>query len=485
MDAGTARPSDSNALPSDSAAIGAREYRTIPFETSGMPPGIPYIVGNEAAERFSFYGMKSILQVHMTNLLLPLSATAISAAAHDAASTQASAYYHQFVAAVYFFPILGSLLSDGWLGKYRTIMLLSIVYCIGHLAIAIDPRWIGLTVGLALISIGSGGIKPCVSAHVGDQFGRANQHLLERVFSWFYFAINFGSFFSYLLIPELNKSLGPHVAFGVPGLLMLLATLVFWSGRWKFAHIPPGGLGMVREAWSPEGRKIVAKVLGVFAFLPMFWALYDQHGSTWISQAGRMDLKLFGYEIQTSQIQAVNPLLILTFIPLFSYVVFPFIGRFVRLTYLRKIGAGLFLAGLSFAVVGMIEQRIAAGERPSVLWQIIPYVIMTAAEVLVSIVALEFSYTQAPRRMKSVVMALYLLSTTVGNQLASAANWFVLDSDGNRRVSETEYFMYFAGLMFLNAIAFVFYARTYREQSFIQDGADESSASTAPTTKAS
>ena len=145
---------------------GHTAYRTSPLATPGMPPGVPYIVGNEAAERFSYYGMKAILVVFMTTLL----------AGRDGAPApmgegEAKFWYHAFSSAVYFFPIVGAIVADFLLGKYPTIMLLSLVYCAGHAALALDETRSGLAVGLALIAVGSGGIKPCVSAHVGDQFG--------------------------------------------------------------------------------------------------------------------------------------------------------------------------------------------------------------------------------------------------------------------------------------------------------------------------
>ncbi|HIA00746.1 MAG TPA: phospholipid carrier-dependent glycosyltransferase, partial [Myxococcales bacterium] len=96
-----------------------------------------------------------------------------------------------------------------------------------------------LLVGVGLIALGSGGIKPCVSANVGDQFGKGNWHLVERVFQAFYWIINFGSFFATLAIPWLRKEYGNSVAFGLPGVLMLIATLIFWMGRHKFVHAPP------------------------------------------------------------------------------------------------------------------------------------------------------------------------------------------------------------------------------------------------------
>ena len=158
------------------------EYRSRPVDTDRMPGGIPYIVVNEAAERFSYYGMRTILIVFMTKYLMDSSGTLAPMGAEEA-----TGYYHLFTTAVYLFPFLGALLSDWLIGKYRTILWLSLVYCAGHVVLALDETRFGLAVGLGLIAFGSGGIKPCVASHVGDQFGRRNKHLMDKVFSWFYF----------------------------------------------------------------------------------------------------------------------------------------------------------------------------------------------------------------------------------------------------------------------------------------------------------
>ena len=218
------------------------EYLTAPVPRTNMPGGIPYIVANEAAERFSFYGMRAILVVFMTQYLLDSSGTLDTLSEEDA-----KGWYHLFVSAVYLTPLLGALISDGLLGKFRTIIVLSLVYCAGHFVLALDDtRW-GLAVGLGLIALGAGGIKPCVSAHLGDQFGRSNQGLLARAFSWFYFAINLGAFVSSLATPWLLQRYGSAVAFGLPGVLMLLATLIFWAGRYRFVHVPPGGRRIIKK----------------------------------------------------------------------------------------------------------------------------------------------------------------------------------------------------------------------------------------------
>ncbi|MES2438352.1 MAG: POT family MFS transporter [Verrucomicrobiota bacterium] len=400
-------------------------HRTAPIETDTMPPGIPYIIGNEAAERFSFYGMRTILVVFMVQYLHFMDGSG----GRQLTGNQAVEYYHQFASWVYFTPLLGALIADIFLGKYRTILWLSIVYCIGHAALACmgsfgnSPWW--LFSGLLLICLGSGGIKPCVSAHVGDQFGKKNQHLITRIYNWFYFSINFGSFFSTLLTPWLLKWYGPHWAFGVPGVLMAIATFMFWLGRNSFVHIPPSGIGFFKEAFSRDGIIALGKLIPLFTFIAVFWSLYDQTGSSWVLQAEQMNLKFLGVTWLESQIQAINPILILTFIPLFTFVIYPFINRIFPLTPLRKIGFGMILMAASFGLTTLVQTWIDAGQRPSIGWQMAAFFIITAAEVMVAIVGLEFAYTQAPKAMKSWVMSLFWLSVWGGNQFTAQVNHFI------------------------------------------------------------
>ena len=407
-------------------------YRTAPEPTTKLPSGIPYIIGNEAAERFSYYGMKGILVVFMTQYLVYMQGSLPN---HQMSDAEAKANLHYFTGAVYLFPIFGALLSDILLGKYRTILSLSIVYCLGHAALAVmgfqgmPVEW--MVVGLALIAVGSGGIKPCVSAHVGDQFGKTNGYLLSRVFGWFYFSINTGAFLSSLLTPWLLEWYGPHWAFGIPGVLMAIATVVFWMGRKVFIHVPPGGAqAFFGETFSVEGLTALGKLLIIYVFVAVFWALFDQMGSSWVLQAEDMDRRWLGITWLSSQIQAVNPILILAFIPLFQFVVYPLINKVFPLTPMRKISIGLFVMVGAFATVALAQEIIDSGGRPSIGWQVIAYALLTAAEVMVSITCLEFSYTQAPRKMKSVIMALFLMSVAAGNLFTAGVNSYIIVPNG-------------------------------------------------------
>lgn len=453
-----------------------KKYLTAPPEQTTMPAGIPYIVGNEAAERFSFYGMKAVLALFMTKYLLN------AAGQPDLMSeAEASEWVHNFVTAVYFFPIVGAVVSDWLFGKYPTILWLSIVYCLGHAVLALMDLHLGidqrtlLFIGLGLIAVGAGGIKPCVSAHVGDQFGRANQFLIPVVFSWFYFSINFGSTFSTLLTPVLRDRLGPSWAFGVPGVLMAVATFVFWLGRNKFVHVPPSGNEFFRRTFSPEGVRAIRNLIPLYIFVAMFWALFDQTASRWVLQAEHMNRNLFGIQLTSDQLQVANPILVMILIPLFSYGLYPFLGRLFTVTPLRKIGIGLFLTLPAFAIPAWLELRIAAGETPHVSWQLFAYLWITAAEVMVSITCLEFSYTQAPNEMKSFIMGLYMLSVAVGNQFTARVNSFIeaATQDGRDLLQGPNYYWFFTGCMAVTAVLYVFWSPFYRGEVYVQSATDE------------
>ncbi|HEY2801807.1 MAG TPA: POT family MFS transporter [Chthoniobacterales bacterium] len=451
------------------------QYLRTPPNITTMPPGVPYIIGNEAAERFSYYGMKSILTVFMVTYMLNKLHGHAPMAEHEA-----DMYSHYFVSGVYLLPILGAILADGWLGKYYTIFSLSIVYCLGHLTLAfMDSSWgvgvVGertmLAIGLFLICLGAGGIKPCVSANVGDQFGQSNEHLLSKMFGWFYFSINAGSFISTIVCPWLlaDPNYGPRWAFGIPGIAMLIATIFFWAGRHKMVHVPPAGLGYLKETFSREGLLTLARIAMVYVFVLFFWALWGMsNGIEWTLQAQKMDLNFFGLHLLAAQVQTANPILILLFIPLVNYVIYPAMGKFFTVTPLRKIGIGLFLTGLSFVVIIYIQGRIDAGFKPSVNWQMLAYVILTLGEAMVSITGLEFSYTQAPNSMKSSVMALWLFTVSAGEFFDARFNAWDLNADGTHKLTDYQFFTFFAILMFCVAAVFVVVASFYKGKTYLQ-----------------
>ena len=201
-----------------------------------IPSQIPFIIGNEGCERFSFYGMR--------NILVPFLTTALLLSMPDKAVRElyAKDVFHLFVVGVYFFPLLGGYLADRFFGKYNTILWFSLVYCIGQglLAMFSEPfEPAGFYIGMFLIALGSGGIKPLVASFMGDQFDSRTKHWAKVTFDAFYWIINFGSLFASLLMPIFLRDLGPRIAFGIPGALMFVATVVFWAGRHRYVMVKP------------------------------------------------------------------------------------------------------------------------------------------------------------------------------------------------------------------------------------------------------
>ncbi len=465
-----------------SQTMATANAKDLAVDANKFPPGISYIVGNEACERYSYYGMKSILVVFMIQVLLFQEA-------------QATSTYHLFSAACYLLPVAGAFIADRILGKYRTILYLSLVYCLGHAVLSIWENKTGLYFGLGLIAVGSGGIKPCVSAHVGDQFKANQQHLMKKVYELFYFMINFGSFFSTLITPWTLKAYGPSVAFGIPGVLMLVATFIFWMGRNKFVHVPPtksDGHGFINVMVSAfknqksrksgqsfldaatsaghsqehvDGAKAVLDIAKLFSAISVFWALFDQHGSSWVIQATKMNLVFMGIKFEASQISAWNPIMVMGLIPLFSLLIYPAIDKVWKTTPIRRMTLGMFVASIAFAIVALIQMAMDGGSDMNVMWQFWPYLVMTMAEVMISITGLEFAYTQAPRAMKSTVMSLWLLTVFFGNLITAYVAAF---GETMFPVASAGYFWFFAALMAVFAVIFMWMGKRYKVKNYME-----------------
>jgi POT family proton-dependent oligopeptide transporter len=505
---------------------------TTPDPAARIPRQISYIIGNEGCERFSFYGMRNILTVFLvSSLLMHLPEGDRAGAAKDV--------FHTFVIGVYFFPLLGGWLADRFFGKYNTIFWLSLVYCLGHLCLALfESSRAGFYTGLGLIALGAGGIKPCVAAFVGDQFDSTNKHRAKVVFDAFYWIINFGSFFASLLMPLFLKQLGAAIAFGIPGLLMFIATVVLWIGRKQYILIPPappdphsflrvsltalrsgtpglvlawvgaglagaalilaptfgivislclalvslitfGGLGVWRQlpgalarhpAEAVEGVRAVLRVLVLFALVTPFWSLFDQKASTWVLQGNVMTKPDW---FQSSQMQALNPLLVMLLIPFNNLVLYPALKRFgYEMTALRRMTAGIAFSGLAWIAVGLMQVVLDGGSALTITWQVLPYALLTLGEVLVSATGLEFAYSQAPAAMKGALMSFWNLSVTIGNLWVLVVNAGVKNAAVTDFIASTGFgvtafqMFFFAAFAFVAALAFGLVARGYRTMDY-------------------
>jgi len=454
-----------------------------------LPRAVTFIVGNEACERFSFYGMSTILVPYMQQFL-------------GWERPRAEGMFHDFVAAAYAMTVLGAWLSDRFFGRYRTILWLSYGYVLGHATLAamdIAPtaRATLLFTGMTLIVVGQAGIKPNLSAFLGDQFGQDQGGLLDRVYSLFYIAINIGSAVSQFVTPWLlaGCALGGFKAcrntavawaFGVPGILMFLSLLIYLAGRKTYVIVAPAGKdpdGFVRVLWTRlrngaaaarerhgdaavEGMRSVFPIAMIFAPTICFWALYFQYGSSWYNQAEQMNRDIFGWHMESAQMESLNAVLILIMVPFFAYVVYPRI----KLSMLQRMTVGMFVAVPAFLSAAMIQHWIEQGQHPHIGWQVIQYVIISIAETMVSVTGLEFAYSQAPKKMKGVIMSLYTLSIGAGNKFTALVT---------RRVdfaTRTNFFLFWAVFMLGGALLFALLAALYRPVAFVAANQDAAAA---------
>jgi peptide/beta-lactam:H+ symporter len=369
------------------------------------------IVSNEFCERFSYYGMRTVLTLYLLNVL-------------KFSDNVSTVFFNGFTVLCYLTPLLGSIIADGYIGKFKTIFTVSILYAAGQVVLAFSsinnsssPLHPALDLaGLGIIAFGTGGIKPCVASFGGDQFESHQTRMLSLFFSVFYFSINAGSMISTFISPLFRSMscLGQDscypLAFGIPAILMIVATVIFMLGSFAYKKPPPkdnifgevgklmaramcnGGNGPKRNHWLEkylnthscqndpkcmdlkrrkrddtlcqkaefiEDVKSLLRVLVMYLPVPMFWALYDQQGSVWLIQGIQMDCRLWGSTLLLpDQMQTLNAVLILAFIPLFQVIVYPICAKFVTLTPLRKMVAGGVVAALAFVVSGFIQLAV-------------------------------------------------------------------------------------------------------------------------------
>jgi POT family proton-dependent oligopeptide transporter len=282
---------------------------------------------------------------------------------------------------------------------------------------------------------------------------------LTKVYGWFYWAINLGAAAAFFIIPQIHTQAGYAWAFGVPGLAMALATFIFWLGRKKYVRQPPARLAArAPRVAVAEDRKALLRIGLVFLTVPMFWALFNQVNSTWVLQGKNMT----PFSVLNGEtMQGAGAVLVMIWTPILTLVLYPLADRLGwRPTPLRRMSLGMLLGAVSFVLCGLLQSRLDAHQQISILWQLAPYVVLEAGEVLLSATGLEFAFGQAPSRLKSVVMSLWFMTIAAGHfliALFTALNERFVQARG---ASE---FYFYAVLMFVVAGAFMLCASRYRQ----------------------
>lgn len=452
-----------------------------------FPSTFPNIIGSEFSERFSYYGYRALITLFLTS------------AACGLTDEQATGITYNNVALTYAVTVIGGIVADWFLGRYRTILYFSLLCCLGHFLLSFyirDCNLDGIRWSLFFIAAGAGFIKPNVSALLGDQFIGKGGEMVNRAFSWFYFSINCGSFLSFLLIPKMRTAFGYEVAFAIPGILMALATFVLFLGRKRYIHVKPTGIpknnfvGFHFEAlklyfsgnkhvWGTmtlrHGEEKVDAILAVwrvtafFAFVPLAMAMFEFGGGDYVVDAKSLNLNFGLFSMEAEQVQIANAIFVLALIPL-TFKIFPLVEKWTGRPFhpkQRMLFGYLFILLATF-LEGLIKDLVAGGVEVHAGYQIGVYFILTIGEVLFSITGLEYGYTHAPKTMKSTVSSIWLLTTAVGTAFSgyikglmdSSPFWYFLKEGGN-------FYWFFCGLFLVNVSLFAILSKRIKEKIYL------------------
>jgi POT family proton-dependent oligopeptide transporter len=405
------------------------------------PPAIWFFFWGEFAERSSYYGMRAILFLYMTQVI-------------RYSDTHATPLYSAFKMACYFLPLLGGWLADRWFGRYWTIVGFSVPYVLGHFILGI-PNEVALLIALALLAGGSGVIKPNISTLLGQTYDEkrpGKERLRSAAFLWFYFAINVGALISQLALPEIRQRyirahLSPElqeqaaelarrgediakiappevvadayrVAFQFPAWLMVISLTVFAAGK-RFYALEK----REHHVLTPEERRLqwqtLVRLFGIFALVILFWTGYEHNDTLWVAFIrDYVNLQIPGLSrpIAPDQLQFLNALFVIILIPTFN-IVFALLDPDVKIfTQMRKVLAGFALTALAIGIMSLAGFRAQGqSEKVSFLWPASAYIVLTFGEVLLYGTMLELAYTAAPKSMKGFITACFLLTNTLGN----------------------------------------------------------------------
>lgn len=418
------------------------------------PKGFWFVFWGELAERASFYGMKALLVLYMIDEL----------SYSDANSATVASI---FTAVAYITPIIGGYVADRWLGKFRTIIYFAVPYIMGHIVLGTFTNEVGLYTALLLLAGGSGSIKPNISTLMGLMYEKEGKtHLMSQAFSWYYMAINIGAASTMTTLPFIRDHYGYAPAFMAPTVLMVVALAIFYVGK-KYYPAEDARARFKEEKTAEqkrEERQVLARLSGFFFLIVFFWSIFDQSYSTWTLFARdymnlEPTLPLLGQvRIPPDAIQGINAILIIVLTPLFAWI-WSRTDRDEahRLASPKKMLIGFFLVILCMGVMTAAGIQ-AQTAKVSILWEVLAYVLVTMAELCISVVGLQLAFEEAPDRMKSVITGIWWFTVFLGDMLAS---WF---SRIYTQTTPAFYFGMMTAMIVVVTILFYFVGRRFEQR---------------------
>jgi dipeptide/tripeptide permease len=430
------------------------------------PRGFWFIFWGEFAERCSYYGMMGILAVFMADEL-------------GLGKDNSGTYMALFIAGCYLLPLLGGYLADKHFGKYWTIVGFSVPYILGHVILGFEtiPT---LIFALALLALGSGMTKPNISTLMGmtyDQQRPGQDRLRSNAFAIFYMSINIGAAISTFSMPVIRDKYGYQVAFLFPAVLMAVAFVIFAAGK-KYYAVEV----IDRTPVPPQERelqwKVLGRLFGLFSLVACFWAIFDQAHSTWIFFGDTyMDQNLFGLKMNAEQMQGWNPVLIIVLLPVVTWIWNILDKKGIRVRATDKMLFGFVFTAFTMGVMAYaghvadtaeevtvikngeeVTDRVPLPEdrKVSLQWQAVAYLVLTIAEILISVTGLELAFVSAPQSMKGLITAVWLGFVGIGNLVINAPVTRLYPF-----MEPEHYFGMLAGATLVVAAIFVFVAKRF------------------------
>ena len=403
----------------------------------GHPAGLYVLFFTEMWERFSYYGMRSLLVLYMVDHLFVHPAVVQKVLGFGlvkggleaifgplAPQPLSSQIYGLYTAFVYLTPFFGGMLADRVIGQRRAVILGAVLMAIGHFLMAVESLFF---VALLFLIFGNGAFKPNISTQVGSLYPPGDPRR-DRAFTIFYMGINLGAFFSPLVCGTLGQRLGWHYGFGAAGVGMVAGLCLYLFGQRSLApdlHMRTGGRPretgpLTRDEW----RRVWALVL-LCALNIIFWGIYEQQGNTLQLWADRnTNWNFLGMDVPSTWFQAFNPFLIFLLAPLLNMFWFWQSRRGSEPSSIRKMALGCFLGGVAYVVMILAAQGTGPGERGSVAWLIGTVFIMTIGELYLSPIGLSLVTKVAPARIVSMMMGVWFLSSFFGNYFAGFLGTF-------------------------------------------------------------
>jgi POT family proton-dependent oligopeptide transporter len=419
----------------------------------GHPSGLFVLFFTEMWERFSYYGMRSLLVLYMVDHLFlrpdigervlglgflrggieaifgPLEAQPLS-----------SQIYGFYTALVYLTPFFGGMLADKVIGQRRAVILGAFLMAVGHFLMAVESLFFP---ALLFLILGNGAFKPNISTQVGSLYPPGDPRR-DRAFTIFYMGINLGAFFSPLICGTLGQRLGWHYGFGAAGIGMVAGLCVYLLGQRTLAPDL-----IMREAAHPrkkqpltsdERRRVRALVL-LGGLNIVFWGIYEQQGNTLQLWADRStNWSFLGLDIPSTWFQAFNPLMIFLFAPLLNILWSWQSRRGSEPSSVMKMALGCLLAGAAYVVMIFAGQGMGPEERRSIAWLLGTTLILTLGELYLSPIGLSLVTKVAPGRIISMMMGVWFLSSFFGNYFSGFLGTYW------ERMSHEAYFAILTGL---------------------------------------